>query len=195
MPCAGYPQDSGTAVALQSGALELPGSAGNLCRAQSQMGARTLPLSQDLRPVQRWAKAGQRRMRHIKRRQTQRAHRKTRTCRELVASESSGLSVSLPLYQDSNQDSRGAKRPREEDWYDSEDDETADDSSKPLQMIPSCVRGYWPQRQCIACTACDMLVVAPSSVSQQMRSTALPLCLPVHSTHFGAAPMQPARGL
>ena len=100
------------------------------------MGAKTLPKSQDLRPVQRWAKAGQRSMRHTKTRQLQRAYQKTRTCIELSISENFGLLVDLPLQQDSKIIARGQKRPREEDLYFSEDDETADDSSKPLQMAP-----------------------------------------------------------
>ena len=102
------------------------------------MGAKTLPKSQDLRPVQRWAKAGQRSMRPTKTRQLQRAYQKNKTFIELSVSENFGLLVDLPLHQDSKMDARGQKRPREEDCYFSEDDdlESADDSSKPLQMDP-----------------------------------------------------------
>ena len=86
--------------------------------------------------MQRWVKAGQRSMRHTTRRQPQRTYEKTKTFIELGVSENFGLLVDLPLHQDSKMDVRGHKRPREEDLYFSEDDETADDSSKPLQMAP-----------------------------------------------------------
>ena len=86
--------------------------------------------------MQRWAKAGQRSMWHTKRRQPQRAYQKTKTFIELGVSENFGLLVDLPLRQDSKMEARGQKRAREEDWYFSEDDESADDSSKPLQMDP-----------------------------------------------------------
>ena len=86
--------------------------------------------------MQRWVKAGQRSMRHTKRRQPQRIYQKTKNFIQLGVSENLGLLVDHPLQEDSKMEARGQKRPREEDLYFSEDDETADDSSKPLQMAP-----------------------------------------------------------